>query len=363
MKKLMFIFGTRPEFIKVYPVIVEAKTQGNEVVIVNTGQQFEMVNELLAHFKLTVDYDLKIMNQCNGLSDIVSIALKGLDAIVKLEMPDVLFVHGDTSSTLAGALAGFYNHVKVAHIEAGLRTYNIQSPFPEEANRQMVGLIANYHFAPTEASRGNLVTEGKAFDDIYVVGNSAIDTLRYTIKTSFSHDVLDWRHDKKLILMTIHRRENLENLEQIFKALNEVAEKYKEMYKFVYPIHMNKQIRKMADLYLTSDNILIIEPMDTINFHNVMKRAHLIVTDSGGIQEEAPSLGIPVLVVRNTTERPEGVRAGSLKLIGTNKESITDGIAAVLTDPEVYGKMQKVKNPYGNGDTSEQIINIINKNE
>lgn len=360
MKKLMFIFGTRPEFIKVYSVIIEAKRQGNEVIVVNTGQHYEMVNDLISHFQLEVDYDLKIMSKCKTLSNIVSYALSGIDYIIRLETPDVVFVHGDTASTLAGAQASFYNNVKIAHIEAGLRTYNMQSPFPEEANRQMVGLIADYHFAPTENSRHNLAVEGKRLENIFVVGNTAIDMLKYTIKPDYKHPILDWQPEKKLILMTAHRRENLNDLENMFKAINVIAEKYSADYKVVYPIHMNPLIREKAKLYLTSSNIKITEPLDTVDFHNIMKHTHLILTDSGGIQEEAPSLGIPVLVLRNTTERPEGVSAGTLKLVGTDYDAIIKAVDTLLVNEHEYSQMSGAKNPFGDGDTSRQIIETIN---
>ncbi|WOO89020.1 UDP-N-acetylglucosamine 2-epimerase (non-hydrolyzing) [Mollicutes bacterium LVI A0078] len=360
MKKLMFIFGTRPEFIKVYPVIVEAKSQGNECIIVNTGQHLEMLNELLEYFQITVDYDLKIMKECNGISDITSNALHGIDKIIKVESPDVVFVHGDTSSTLAGALGAFNNNVKLAHIEAGLRTYNLQAPFPEEANRQMVSLIADYNFAPTETSRYNLLSEGKKIDSIYVVGNTVIDMLRYTIKPSFTHSILEWEPEKKLILMTVHRRENLNELDELFETINEIAIKYHNNYKIVYPIHRNPEIRKKANEILTSSNVKIVEPLDTVNFHNIMKHTHLILTDSGGIQEEAPSLGIPVLVLRDTTERPEGVKAGTLRLVGTDKNSIIDAVELILENQIEYNKMSEASNPFGNGASSKQIIDIIN---
>lgn len=361
MKKIMFIFGTRPEFIKVYPIIIEAKKQGNDVVVVNTGQHKEMVNELLEFFNLEVDYDLEIMNKCSGLMDILTMSLKGLDEVIKQEKPDVILVHGDTSATLAGSIAAFYNQVKLGHIEAGLRTYNKLSPFPEEVNRQLTGIMADYHFAPTETTKANLVNEGKNVEDIYVVGNSAIDMLKYTVTKDYTHEVFNWRPDKKLILMTAHRRENIKDLEQMFKAINEIAEKYKDEYKVLYPIHMNPVIREKAKLFLTTDNIMIVDPLDTVNFHNIMKRSHLILTDSGGIQEEAPSFGVPVLVLRDTTERPEGIEAGTLKLVGTKYEDIIDAVDLLLTNNDEYQKMCGAKNPYGVGDTAKQIINILNK--
>ncbi len=361
MKKVMFIFGTRPEFIKIYPIIMEAKKQQNETVIVNTGQHKEMVNELLEQFEMEVDYDLQIMSKCNNLTDILSFALTGIDLIIKKEKPDVVFVHGDTSTTLAGALCSFYNNTKLAHIEAGLRTYNMKSPFPEESNRQIVGLLADYHFAPTEQSGNNLLSEGKKASSIHVVGNSAIDMLKYTIDPNHDNDLLKWKPEKKLILMTAHRRENLSDLEDIFRAINEIAEMYREGYKIIYPIHMNPFIREKASLYLNNDNIKIIEPLDTIAFHNLMSSAHLILTDSGGIQEEAPSLGIPVLVLRDETERPEGVEAGTLQLIGTTYEAIVNSISELLNDTQRYNEMSRASNPYGDGNTASQIIEILNR--
>lgn len=363
MKKILFIFGTRPEFIKIYPVIMEAKKQGNEVCVVNTGQHKEMVNELLEFFNLEVDYDLKIMNKCNGLMDILTFALQGLDEIVKKEQPDIILVHGDTSATLAGSIVAFYNQIKLGHIEAGLRTYNKLSPFPEEVNRQLTGIMADYHFTPTQTTFDNLIREGKPEDGIFTVGNSAIDMLQYTAKENFEHEVFTWKPDKKLILMTAHRRENIDELDNMFKAINEIAEKHKDLYKVVYPIHMNPVIREKANKIFTTDNIMIIDPLDTVNFHNILKRSHLILTDSGGIQEEAPSFGVPVLVLRDTTERPEGVAAGTLKLVGTKYEAIIEATDLLLTNKEEYNKMCGAKNPYGNGTTSQQIVNIINDNQ
>ncbi len=359
MKKLMFIFGTRPEFIKIYPIIIEAINRKQQVVIVNTGQHKEMVNELLDYFDMKVDYDLQIMNKCDGLTDILKTSIEGLDEIVKVEVPDIILVHGDTSATLAGSIVALYNQVKLAHIEAGLRTYNKMSPFPEEANRQLTGVIADYHFAPTVTAKNNLLNEGKNEDDIYVVGNSAIDMLNYTIDEKYDHSILNWHADKKLILMTAHRRENIEDLEQMFKAINYLADKYNKHYKIVYPIHLNPKIRDKAKKYLTASNLKIIEPLDTVNFHNIIRHAHLILTDSGGIQEEAPSFGVPVLVLRDTTERPEGVLAGTLKLVGTKYEKIIEAVDLLLTDEDEYLKMRKAINPYGKGDTAKQILDIL----
>lgn len=359
MQKIMFIFGTRPEFIKIYPIIMEAKKQNKETIIVNTGQHKEMVNELLEYFELTVDYDLKIMDKCNGLMDILTNSLQGLDKVVKEVQPEVILVHGDTSATLAGSITAFYNQIKLGHIEAGLRTYDKLSPFPEEVNRQLTGIMADYNFAPTELTANNLLKEGKKQEDVYIVGNSAIDMLKYTIKEDFTHEVFDWQPDKKLILMTAHRRENIDDLDVMFKAINEIANKYQDEYKIVYPIHMNPIIREKAKKYLSADNIKIIAPLDTVNFHNIMKKTHLVLTDSGGIQEEAPSLGIPVLVLRDTTERPEGVEAGTLKLVGTGYDDIINAVDELLTNDDVYQKMCGSKNPYGDGTTAEKIIEII----
>ncbi|MFV0557428.1 MAG: non-hydrolyzing UDP-N-acetylglucosamine 2-epimerase [Enterococcus sp.] len=359
-KKLLFIFGTRPEFIKVYPVILEAKKQGNEVVIVNTGQHKEMLDSLLEYFDLTVDYNLAVMNQVNGLTEILTVTLTGLNEIIGKERPDLVLVHGDTSATLAGSIAAFYNQVKLAHIEAGLRTYNKYSPFPEEVNRQLTGVIADYHFAPTTTAQNHLLQEGKPAADVFVVGNSAIDMLQYTLKEDYQHPILTQLEGKKLILITAHRRENLEALTGIFRAINRLAIEHGETCEFVYPIHMNPVIREKARQYLTAANIKIVDPLNTIDFHNIMNYAHLILTDSGGIQEEAPALGIPVLVLRDTTERPEGVEAGTLKLVGTDEEKIVLGVNELLGNQTLYNQMKQVKNPYGDGTTSQQIMGIIN---
>lgn len=361
MEKLMFIFGTRPEFIKLYPVIKEAQNRNKEVIIVNTGQHLEMVNDLLSYFKMEVDYDLKIMNRCNGLTDIVTTSISELDPIIKKENPDLVLVHGDTAATLAGSLASYFNQTKVGHIEAGLRTYNKYSPFPEEMNRQITGVIADYHFAPTEDAKHKLLVESKDEDSIFVVGNSAIDMLKYTINEDFKHPILDKVGDKQIILVTAHRRENLDIMNNLFMAINEIANKYEEDYEIVYPIHFNPQIRSKANLYLTAKNINVIEPLDPIAFHNIMKQSKLILTDSGGIQEEAPSLGKPVLVLRDTTERPEGVEAGTLKLVGTDKQLIVNETYNLLDNQAAYEQMQEVKNPYGDGTTSKQILDIIEK--
>ncbi len=361
MKKLMFIFGTRPEFIKVYPVIIEAQQAGNGVVVVNTGQHKEMLEQLVSQFNCPIDYDLQIMDDCQSLSDIVALSIKRLDPIIKEQQPDIVFVHGDTAATLAGSLCAFYNHIKIAHIEAGLRTNNIHSPFPEEVNRQMVSIVSEYHFAPTVESMQNLLLEGCEPSKIHVVGNTAIDMLKYTIQKQFTHPLLAMIGDYEYILITAHRRENLQVLKNIFKAINSLAAEYRNKYKFVYPIHLNPQIREIAAKTLTADNLIICEPLETISFHNIMARAKLVLTDSGGIQEEAPSLGKPVLVLRDTTERPEGVKAGTLKLIGTNCEQIFLQTKELLDNQEKYEQMSTVQNPYGDGTSASQIIKVINE--
>ncbi len=359
MKKLMFVFGTRPEFIKVFPVIKEAQKRNCKITIVNTGQHKEMINQLLEFFSLDVDYDLKIMDKSKNLTEIVTKTMEGVDQLINKEHPDIVLVHGDTAATLGGSLAAFFNKVEVAHIEAGLRTFNKYSPFPEEINRQIVGNIADYNFAPTENSKQNLLNENKKEDSIFVVGNTAIDMLQYTIDDNYQNDIIV--EDKKTILITIHRRENINLLEDIFSAINYIADKYLLDYNFLYPIHMNPQIRKIAKKELLSPNIKIVDPMDTIDFHNVMKKSHLVLTDSGGIQEEAPSLGKPVLVIRDTTERPEGVSAGTLKLIGTKKENIIKETINILENKEDYAKMSSINNPYGDGKTSQRILDILLK--
>lgn len=286
MKKLMFIFGTRPEFIKMFPIIQEAKKRGNDVVIVNTGQHREMLNELLSYFGVTVDYDLKIMSQFSNLSDIVSGSMTGLDPIVKKEQPDLILVHGDTAATLSGGLVAYFNKIKLVHIEAGLRTYNKYSPFPEEMNRQMVGVLADLHFAPTLETKENLLKEGKPEENIFVVGNSAIDMFQYTLKDNYEHEVLSWQPEKEMILITAHRRENLDDLEQIFEGIETIADEFEATHKIVYPIHMNPLIREKAKNLLSHSNIKVIDPLDTVNFHNVMRYAKLILTDSGGFKKK-----------------------------------------------------------------------------
>lgn len=360
MKKIMFIFGTRPEFIKVLPVIKEFKSHPEkyDVIVLSTGQHKEMLSNLMSSFEVDADFDLEIMDKCNGLVDILTKSLEGIDKIIKQTTPDFIFVHGDTAATLAGSLGGFYNNTKIGHIEAGLRTHNLKSPFPEECNRQLTGIMADLHFSPTQTTKKYLLDEGKKSETIHVVGNSAIDTLKYTVKENFSHPILEETGDKKIILVTAHRRENIADLKNIFEAFNEIVESNSDCV-IVYPIHMNPVIRKIASDTLSSDAIKIVEPLETKEFHNIMARSTLILTDSGGIQEEAPSLGKPVLVMRDTTERPEGVEAGTLLLVGTKKEDIVNYTNQLLKNKEMYKKMSTVKNPYGDGTTSIAIEKIV----
>jgi UDP-N-acetylglucosamine 2-epimerase (non-hydrolysing) len=357
----MFVFGTRPEFIKLYPVIMEARSRQHEVVIVNTGQHREMLDNLLAELDVTPDFDLKVMTRQQSLAEILARTVAPLDDVVARVRPDHLFVHGDTSATLSGSLISLYRHVPLSHVEAGLRTYNKHSPFPEEMNRQITGVLADYHFTPTEVTRQNLEREGKDPNRIFVVGNSAIDMLRYTVRPSFRHPVLDELGDRRLILMTVHRRENISELGQMFAAINDIAVRYGDTHKIVYPIHMNPVVRQAADQYLTAPAIEIIEPLGTTDFHNLLSRSHLVMTDSGGIQEEAPSLGKPVLVLRDTTERPEGVAAGTLRLVGTGRDDIVREAVRLLDDPAEYARMAAIQNPYGDGTTAQQIMDVMDK--
>lgn len=360
MTKIMFVFGTRPEFIKLYPVIREARTQNHEVVVVSTGQHREMLNDLFDELALMPDHDLGIMTREQSLAQILSRTVERLDAVVRTEQPELIIVHGDTSATLSGSLVSLYQQVPLAHVEAGLRTFNKYSPFPEEMNRQLTGVIADYHFTPTLTTHENLLREGKDPSTIHVVGNSAIDMLQYTVREDYSHPVLDSLGNRKLILMTVHRRENISVLAEMFAAINDIALRYGETHKILYPIHMNPAVRREADKYLTSPAIEVIEPLGTVDFHNIMARAHLILTDSGGIQEEAPSLGKPVLVLRDTTERPEGVAAGTLRLVGTTRDAIVRETCALLDNEAEYKAMAEINNPYGDGTTSRQIIDVIN---
>lgn len=361
MKKVMLAFGTRPEAIKMCPLVNELKTRkGIETKVCVTGQHRQMLDQVLQAFDVVPDYDLSIMKDRQTLFDVTTNILNGIKEILEIEKPDVVLVHGDTSTTFVTALACFYLQIPVGHVEAGLRTYNIYSPYPEEFNRQAVGILSAYNFAPTEQSKSNLLREGKNPDSIYVTGNTAIDALKTTVKEDYSHPELQWAADSRLILITAHRRENLgEPMENMFRAIRRVMEEHPDV-KAIYPIHMNPQVRQIADKYLRQEpRIHIIEPLDVLDFHNFMSRSHLILTDSGGIQEEAPSLGKPVLVMRDTTERPEGIAAGTLKLVGTDEEVIYQNFKQLLEDEEEYLRMSHASNPYGDGFASKRIADIL----
>lgn len=363
MKKVMVVFGTRPEAIKMCPLVKELKRrQGIKTIVCVTGQHRQMLDQVLEAFDVEPDYDLSIMKEKQTLFDVTSNILNNIKAVIEEVKPDVVLVHGDTSTTFVTALACFYLQVPVGHVEAGLRTYNIYSPFPEEFNRQSVGIISKFNFAPTELSKQNLINEGKNVDSIYVTGNTAIDALKTTVKEEYTHPELEWAKDSKLIMLTAHRRENIgEPMRNMFKAIKRVLSEYPDV-KAIYPIHMNPAIREIADEVLGNDSkIHIIEPLDVLDFHNFLSRSYLILTDSGGIQEEAPSLGKPVLVMRDTTERPEGIKAGTLKLVGTNEEVIYSTFKVLLENEQEYNKMAYASNPYGDGHACERIADILEK--
>ena len=359
--KVMTIFGTRPEAIKMAPLVKELKSRKEiECIVCVTAQHRQMLDQVLEVFNIKPDYDLNIMSQGQTLSDITSKALKGLEEIIRTVKPNIVLVHGDTTTTFAGALAAYYNQVDIGHVEAGLRTWNKYSPYPEEMNRQMVGIMADMHFAPTKNSKANLLKEGKKEENIYVTGNTAIDALATTIKEDYSSPILDWVGNDKLILITAHRRENLgEPMRHMFKAIKRILEEF-ETVKAIYPVHLNPKVREIADEILgNNEKIKLIEPLEVIDFHNFINKSYLILTDSGGIQEEAPGLGKPVLVLRDTTERPEGIEAGTLKLAGTNEETIYKLTKELLTNREIYEKMNKAINPYGDGKASKRIADAI----
>ena len=367
MKKIMLVFGTRPEAIKMCPLVKELKKRaGLETCVCVTGQHRQMLDQVLETFHVIPDYDLSIMKDKQTLFDVTTNILEKIREVIVNENPDVVLVHGDTTTTFVTALACFYLQIPVGHVEAGLRTYNIKSPFPEEFNRQAVGIVAEYNFAPTEKSKMNLVSEGKDAERIWITGNTAIDALNTTVKDDYSNEHLDWASDSRLILITAHRRENLgEPMHNMFRAIRHVMDENPDV-KAIYPIHMNPAVRQAAeDVFGESapggkeERIRIIEPLDVLDFHNFMNRSYLILTDSGGIQEEAPSLGKPVLVMRDTTERPEGIQAGTLKLVGTEEETIYEEFSRLLTDNEEYIAMTRASNPYGDGHASERIADIL----
>ncbi len=361
MKKVMLVFGTRPEAIKMCPLVNELKRRsGIRTLVCVTGQHRQMLDQVLEAFAVVPDYDLSIMKERQTLFDVTTNILNRIREVLESEHPDVVLVHGDTSTTFVTALACFYLQIPVGHVEAGLRTYNIYSPYPEEFNRQAVSIISSWHFAPTELSKQNLLKEGKAEDTIYVTGNTAIDALKTTVRKDYTHPELTWAAGSRLILITAHRRENLgEPMKHMFRAIRRVCDEHPDI-KAIYPIHMNPAVRETADQILGDDErIQIIEPLDVLDFHNFLARSYLILTDSGGIQEEAPSLGKPVLVMRDTTERPEGIKAGTLKLVGTDEEVIYHNFKLLLENEEEYKKMSTASNPYGDGFASVRIADIL----
>lgn len=362
-KKVMVVFGTRPEAIKMCPVVKELETRNElETIVSVTGQHREMLDQVLRAFDVVPDYDLSIMKEKQTLFDITINILEKTKAVLEEVKPDVVLVHGDTSTTFVTALACFYMQIPVGHVEAGLRTYNIYSPYPEEFNREAVGIIARYNFAPTEVSKQNLINEGKDPATIFVTGNTAIDALKTTVREDYTHEQLEWASDSRLIMITAHRRENLgEPMRNMFRAIKRIVDEHKDI-KAIYPIHMNPVVREAANEILGGcDRIRIIEPLDVLDFHNFLARSYLILTDSGGIQEEAPSLGKPVLVMRDTTERPEGIAAGTLKLVGTNEEVIYKNFKLLLENKAEYEKMSCASNPYGDGFASKRIADILCK--
>lgn len=361
MKKIMLVFGTRPEAIKMCPLVNELKARKNlETVVCVTGQHRQMLDQVLKAFSVVPDYDLSIMKDRQTLFDVTTNILNKIKEVLEKVKPDVVLVHGDTSTTFVTALACFYLQIPVGHVEAGLRTYNIYSPYPEEFNRQAVGILAAYNFAPTEMSKNNLLKEGKRPESIFVTGNTAIDALKTTVRKDYTHPELEWAEGSRLIMITAHRRENLgEPMKHMFRAIKRVCDEHPDV-KAIYPIHMNPVVRETADQILGGDDrIHIIEPLDVLDFHNFLSRSYLILTDSGGIQEEAPSLGKPVLVMRDTTERPEGIAAGTLKLVGTDEEVIYNHFKLLLEDKDEYEKMSKASNPYGDGFACKRIADIL----
>lgn len=364
MKKVMLVFGTRPEAIKMCPLVNELKMRENiETIVCVTGQHRQMLDQVLEVFDVVPDYDLSIMKEKQTLFDITTNILNDIKKVLEEVRPDVVLVHGDTSTTFVTALACFYLQIPVGHVEAGLRTYNIYSPYPEEFNRQAVGIISNYNFAPTEKAKENLIKEGKEKESIYVTGNTAIDALKTTVKKEYYHSELEWAKGSRLILITAHRRENLgEPMKAMFRAILRVLKEHPDV-KAIYPIHMNPVVREIADSILgKEERVHIIEPLEVIDFHNFLNQSYMILTDSGGIQEEAPSLGKPVLVMRDTTERPEGIKAGTLKLVGTEEENIYRNFKKLLDDEEEYKKMSNASNPYGDGYACKRIADILVNN-
>lgn len=360
--KVMTIFGTRPEAIKMAPLVLELKKRPEEfeAIVTVTAQHREMLDQVLSIFDIQPDYDLNIMKDRQTLMDVTTRGLEGLDDVMKKVKPDIVLVHGDTTTTFIAGLAAFYNQIQVGHVEAGLRTWNKYSPYPEEMNRQLTGVLADLHFAPTDKSAANLQAEDKKEERIFVTGNTAIDALKTTVKETYEHEVLTKLGDNRLILLTAHRRENLgEPMKNMFRAVKRIVDEHEDV-QVVYPVHLNPVVRETANDILGNDpRIHLIEPLDVIDFHNFAERAHIILTDSGGVQEEAPSLGVPVLVLRDTTERPEGIEAGTLKLAGTEEETIYTLAKELLIDEDVYKQMSQASNPYGDGLASKRICDAI----
>lgn len=360
--KVMTIFGTRPEAIKMAPLVLELKKRPEEfeAIVTVTAQHREMLDQVLSIFDIQPDYDLNIMKDRQTLMDVTTRGLEGLDDVMKKVKPDIVLVHGDTTTTFIAGLAAFYNQIQVGHVEAGLRTWNKYSPYPEEMNRQLTGVLADLHFAPTDKSAANLQAENKKEERIFVTGNTAIDALKTTVKETYEHEVLTKLGDDRLILLTAHRRENLgEPMKNMFRAVKRIVDEHEDV-QVVYPVHLNPVVRETANDILGNDpRIHLIEPLDVIDFHNFAERAHIILTDSGGVQEEAPSLGLPVLVLRDTTERPEGIEAGTLKLAGTEEETIYALAKELLIDEDVYKQMSQASNPYGDGLASKRICDAI----
>ncbi|MDQ0160522.1 non-hydrolyzing UDP-N-acetylglucosamine 2-epimerase [Alkalibacillus salilacus] len=360
--KVMTVFGTRPEAIKMAPLVLELNKRNEqfETIVTVTAQHREMLDQVLSIFDIEPDYDLNIMKAKQTLAQVTNRALEGLDQVIKEAQPDIVLVHGDTTTTFAASLAAYYNQTAVGHVEAGLRTWNKHSPFPEELNRQLTGVMADMHFAPTDQAKANLLNENKDENSIVITGNTAIDALKTTVDHNYSSPILDEVGDKRLVLVTAHRRENLgQNMEQMFRAIKRMVETHDDLH-VVYPVHLNPVVQETANAILGDDErINLIEPLGVIDFHNFAAQSHLILTDSGGVQEEAPSLGVPVLVLRDTTERPEGVAAGTLKLAGTDEDEIVQLANELLSDDTKYAEMARASNPYGDGTASQQIADAI----
>lgn len=359
--KIMTIFGTRPEAIKMAPLIKAIENDERfESIVTVTAQHRQMLDQVMDIFDLIADYDLNIMKDGQTLTDITSRVIKELDSVLVEAKPDIILVHGDTTTTFAASIAGFYHQIKIGHVEAGLRTWNKYSPFPEEMNRQLTDTLADIYFAPTVMSKSNLLKEGRPEESIFITGNTVIDAMKYTIKQNYSNELLDNLAGKRIILVTMHRRENLgQPMTNVFKAINRLVEKFEDVH-IVFPMHKNPKVRKNAEETLSdSEQVHLIEPLDVIDFQNFSNNSYMILSDSGGVQEEAPSLGVPVLVLRDTTERPEGIEAGTLKLVGTEEDKVFEEATLLLSDKEEYEKMSQASNPYGDGNASERILDAI----